>query len=137
MSDSRHSVLVVHRQPAMQRLMAVALRLAGCEVIEAEDGREAAGIAGCRPVGLVVASVELPGMSGAELARELRSGASAGAGVILTSPYRPPERGAEDAFLAEPFAVDELILAARPFLVRPAAALPHSAVHAVVTALST
>ena len=64
-------VLVVDDEEAVRHMMARALTDAGFRVLEARDGEEARGLldtAGPQ-IGLVVSDMEMPGMTGLELAR--------------------------------------------------------------------
>lgn len=71
----RGSVLVVDDEPQLRGLLARALKEAGFDVVEAEDGdaalRAAAACDGT--LRIVVTDVSMPVMSGPEFAREFRA----------------------------------------------------------------
>jgi DNA-binding NtrC family response regulator len=114
--------LVVHRRPAVRRFVALGLRFAGFEVVEAEDLAIAGRLLQTRPVELLVTEASIAGGDAQQLmhlAHELRPGIP----VVVVSAYGRPPRGMEDAFLAEPFDVDQLLATVTP-LIRPAAPAP-------------
>jgi CheY-like chemotaxis protein len=69
--SGRKSVLVVEDDPALRRLIAVTLSDAGFECIAAHDAEEAIRRASAADVGAAILDLNLPGMSGAELAWHL------------------------------------------------------------------
>ncbi len=108
-------MLVVDDERALLALLTRYLERLGCAVLAAASGPEALALAE-RHAGrlwLVVTDVDLPGMSGGELARAL-GGRHPDTPVLFIS-GRPAPRGLSDAvagrpaaFLAKPFALDEL-----------------------------
>lgn len=84
-------VLLAEDVDLSRRVLARLLVAEGCEVHEASDGPEALAIWGSRPVDLVITDQRMPGMTGAELSRQLRAGGFAGRIAIAA--------GADDAEL--------------------------------------
>jgi two-component system cell cycle sensor histidine kinase/response regulator CckA len=117
------TILVVEDEPSVRRLMVAILNANGYTVLEAADGSEALGILGSsgQRVDLMISDIVLPGMSGRQLAAELRDRFPA-AKLLLTSGYPGGEmdewmRGAQPiAFLAKPFESTALIGKVRDIL---------------------
>jgi EAL domain-containing protein (putative c-di-GMP-specific phosphodiesterase class I)/DNA-binding response OmpR family regulator len=116
-------VLVVDDDPAIVRLMALSLRRAGFEAIEAASGAEALRIIERQKVAIVVSDMGMPGMSGLEIVHELRrrpetatlpiilvTGSGDGDSVIAGL-----DSGADD-YLTKPVRMDELIARVRAHL---------------------
>ncbi len=108
-------MLVVDDERALLALLTRFLERLGCAVLAAASGPEALALAERHegPLWLVVTDVDLPGMSGGELARAL--GARHPDTPVLFISGRPAPRGLSDAvagrpaaFLAKPFALGEL-----------------------------
>jgi CheY-like chemotaxis protein len=96
-------VLVIDDEPVIRAL--VAASLAGeCEVHAAADGNDAlAALSSTRP-DLILLDVGLPGMSGAEVLRQLRaSDATSSIPVLLLTGVEPPEESRPDGVLLKPF----------------------------------
>jgi two-component system, OmpR family, KDP operon response regulator KdpE len=120
-------ILVVDDEPRIRRVMRVTLTGAGYEVDDAKTGEEALEKArGFRP-DLVLLDINMPGMSGLETCRVLRSDSEA-AIVMLT--VRDSEKDKVDAldagaddFVTKPFSTPELLARIRAALRRvPASA---------------
>lgn len=69
-------VMIVDDSAAMRAVVAIALRGAGYEVLEAADGAEALGLLDDHKVHLIISDVNMPGMDGLTLLRELKKQAS-------------------------------------------------------------
>ncbi len=69
------------------------LELAGWTVYEASDGRQGLGVFRTRTPDLVITDIEMPGMSGIEMATRIRSVAARV--PLLAVTRRPPESGPE------------------------------------------
>ncbi len=106
-------VLVVDDIAMTRQILSRLLETAGMDVAEAEDGGAALaeiefGARLRRPFDVVIADQVMPGLSGEELAKRIRSGAaSPGVPILLMSPAGMPQPGAEptplfDAVLAKP-----------------------------------
>jgi CheY-like chemotaxis protein len=87
-------VLLAEDDADLRRLLALTLRRAGHEVLEAADGREALVLArGARPH-VAVLDGRLPGLSGPAVARALAADpATAGIAVVMASGAPPPTGG--------------------------------------------
>ena len=68
--------LVVDDEPEVRRLFATVLRRASIRVFEAESGDAALALLETARPDFVVTDVEMPGISGVELCRQLRSHAA-------------------------------------------------------------
>jgi DNA-binding response OmpR family regulator len=127
------TVLAVDDDPDLLELVCLSLGTTGHHVLAAASGAHALDQLDRHPVDLVVLDVMMPGMSGLEVARRVRSGpAGPGPAILMLSALGAPEdverataAGADD-YLTKPFAVRELVrrsvslLSRRP-LVEPAA----------------
>ncbi len=65
-------ILTVDDSPSMRQMVSFTLRGAGYEVVQASDGVQAIEYARNNPVDLVLTDVNMPGMDGLTLVRELR-----------------------------------------------------------------
>lgn len=113
--SGRPRILIVDDEDNQRRSLAIGLRLESYEVTEAADGEAAlqffedGGTVECAIVDLM-----MPGISGLELARELRSRCP-DVRVVLTSAYHLSERQLERAdagvvgFVPKPYHLDELM----------------------------
>jgi two-component system KDP operon response regulator KdpE len=115
-------ILVVDDDPQIRRVMRVTLIAQGYEVSEARSGEEALARLQDHRFDLVLLDINLPGASGLEVCRELRSVSDA-AIVMLT--VRDSERdkiealdaGADD-FVTKPYSTPELLARIRAALRR-------------------
>ena len=100
-------VLVVDDEPVIRAWVARALTLAGCDVAVASNGREALRLVAegrVRPA-VVVTDIEMPGMTGVELAARLLALRPALRIVMMTG---DPDRA--EAARGHPSIVDEVLL---------------------------
>jgi len=117
-------ILLAEDDPALRTMMAARLRQDGCDVVEARSGDEALemiatiadGEAPMEGVDLVIMDVRMPGLSGLEVIRLLRSWKWS-TPVLFVTAYPDPELAAEvgelDArLLAKPFGLSRLSNAA-------------------------
>lgn len=109
-------VLVVDDESAVRRFVAEALRGAGYEVLLAANGREALGIVYGENISpaLLITDIEMPGMTGVELAARVRADRPAIRVVLMTgretSAARARERaGLVEGVLLKPFGLAELL----------------------------
>jgi CheY-like chemotaxis protein len=79
-------ILIVDDEPLMVHTMAGILELYGHEVAQARSGAEALDLARQAPLHCAISDMRMPGMSGLELARGLRS-LEPGLPVVLMSAY--------------------------------------------------
>ncbi len=111
------SVLIVDDDPFVRKLIATTLEdVAGFELVEAGDGREAVEVAIRRRPELVFLDIDMPGMDGLEACSLLRaeSVTSHATIVMLTaaagdSAEREAEAAGADLFLTKPFSPLELL----------------------------
>ena len=118
-------MLVVEDEENVRYVAVAALRLAGFEVLEAQNGRDALALVfeGGRRVDLVVLDVNLPDLDGFEVCRRLRSDGSDTPVIFLTARDATADRlqgltiGGDD-YMVKPFSVEELVARARVILRR-------------------
>src|SRR6266446_3648624 len=67
------SILAVDDSASMRQMVTFTLKGAGYEVVEAQDGHEALGIAKTKTVNLVLTDINMPKMDGIALIRALRA----------------------------------------------------------------
>ena len=97
------SVLVVDDEPVVRALVEASLGDA-FRVTAVADGASAMNVLKKMPVDLVLLDVRLPGMSGREVARRLRSQATtASVPILLMSGVEPAEGSDADGVLRKPF----------------------------------
>jgi DNA-binding NarL/FixJ family response regulator len=131
MQDGYGDILVVDDDAGCRALMSELLESVGYTTVVAETGEAALAHARRNRPALVVLDVQLPGLSGYEVCRELKEEYGARLMILLVSGVRtePLDQvaglmiGADD-YLTKPFAPDELIARVRRLLVRAEAATP-------------
>jgi DNA-binding response OmpR family regulator len=110
-------ILVVDDDLAFLEFTSTTLESAGFTIVGVTSGAEALEVTrGAEPPDLVVLDVQLPGMSGYEVCRELRDEFGDGLPILFVSGFRTEALdrvagllvGADD-YLVKPFAPDELI----------------------------
>jgi CheY-like chemotaxis protein len=113
-------VLLVEDDDTTRRLLAAQLRADDAQVM-AVDSSEAAAIVmwACGPPDVIVADINLPGVSGLEFTSSLRAelGPERLGVVLISGDDAPTEVGGADTFLAKPFRRQDLLTAvhvARP-----------------------
>lgn len=117
-------ILVVDDEPQIRRVLKTALVAKGYEVLAAKSGEEALELLRSQGVDLIVLDLMLPGLSGAEVCREIRR--SMQIPIIILS-VRGAERdkvealdsGADD-YVTKPFGMDELLARIRAVMRRSA-----------------
>ncbi len=75
----RKRVLVVDHSPLARSLAQTILAGAGYDVREAANGEEALAVLGAERIDLVVSEIEMPGLDGIELLKEMKSDTARGA----------------------------------------------------------
>ncbi len=113
-------ILLIEDEPQVQAVTARILRAFGYSVLTAHNERSALAQAEQHgdAIGLVVSDLVLPGVSGTELVRRLRS-PCANARVLYVSGYSPEHIGAlvdGASFLRKPYTAEELIQNVRALL---------------------
>lgn len=122
------AVLVVDADDRSRGLVALALRDAGLDVLEAHSGPAAMEVLQTTTVGLVILDTDMPGMSGADAIRALRSRSETVTLPVLLMTGSPDEHdviqgleaGADD-FVAKPVRLDEFVARVNAHLRRQAA----------------
>jgi CheY-like chemotaxis protein len=109
-------ILVVDDEPAVRRFVTDALRSSGYDVIGAATGREALGAVygESQAPTLLLTDIEMPGMTGVELAARVRADRPAIRVILMTgreaSAARARERaGLVEGVLLKPFGLAELL----------------------------
>jgi DNA-binding response OmpR family regulator len=116
-------ILLVEDEPVIRRTVSDALRANGYLVSEARDGEAGESIALREAIDLVLLDVMLPGKSGFEVLRALRSDRLAIPIVLLTARGEEADRvqgfeyGADD-YVMKPFSMQELLLRVKALLTR-------------------
>jgi two-component system KDP operon response regulator KdpE len=117
-------VLVVDDEPQILRALRLTLSRAGYEVETAETGEEALALAATALPEAVILDLVLPGLSGIEVCRELRTWSRAPV-IVLSAVGDEADKvaaldaGADD-YVTKPFGVDELLARLRASLRRTA-----------------
>lgn len=113
------TILIVEDEEPVRELIALVLRDAGHRTLEAIHGVQALELVARELPDLVISDVMMPMLGGAELCRRLKAGAKTRAiPVILMSSagWIVADGAGSDAFLAKPFALDELEALVRRWL---------------------
>ncbi len=119
----RAHILVVADEIELAQLIELELKDEGYQVSVAHDGIAALGVAQELPLDLMILDGMLPGISGLEVCRRLRSSGSRVPVVLLTAKDDVSDRvagldaGADD-YLVKPFSVEELLVRVRTHLRR-------------------
>jgi CheY-like chemotaxis protein len=121
----RRRVLVADDDAGIRHLIVRQLQPLDCDVLEARDGEEAVRLALAHEPDLLVVDIEMPGLSGYDVTREVRSRLPPHVRVLLTSASGVSgevsdalEVGA-DGYLRKPFGGAELREAVRELLAAP------------------
>ena len=122
MSTQAPNILVVDDDPGVLDVVAFMLRREGFEVDEEKDGAAALDAARKQPYDIVILDVMLPGLSGTDVCRELRSESDVPI-LMLTARDAEIDRvlglelGADD-YVTKPFSAAELLSRVRAILRR-------------------
>jgi len=118
----KERILVVDDEPKMVKLARDYLEKAGFQVLTASEGRAALAIARQERPALVVLDLNLPGLDGLDVCRELRRESDVPI-IMLTARVEETDRliglelGADD-YIAKPFSPRELVARVRAVLRR-------------------
>jgi two-component system, OmpR family, KDP operon response regulator KdpE len=118
-------ILVVDDEPQIRRVMRTTLTARGYEVTDARSGEEAAERVREEKFDLILLDVNMPGMSGFDFCRMVRSGQSVPDPAIIMLTVRNAEKdkvealdaGADD-YIVKPFSTPELLARIRAALRR-------------------
>jgi two-component system chemotaxis response regulator CheY len=66
------TIMIVDDSPSLRSVVAIALKGAGYEVIEAGDGKEGLSRLDGKKVNLIISDVNMPGMDGISMAKEIK-----------------------------------------------------------------
>ncbi|MGH9256729.1 MAG: response regulator transcription factor [Vicinamibacterales bacterium] len=113
---ARRRVLVVEDEPPVRELLRLHLELAGFEIEESAEGREALRRVRESPFDLVILDVMLPGLDGVSLCRAIRTeGPNLNTPILMLTARDSEsdkvlglESGADD-YLTKPFGIRELL----------------------------
>jgi two-component system KDP operon response regulator KdpE len=122
-SQQQFSVLVVDDEAALRKVIRSSLAASGFAVEEAGTGGDALNVVKKRPFDLILLDVNMPGISGIEACRQIRSLAPRTGIVMVTvrdaeeDKVRALEAGADD-YVTKPFQFRELVARLRAVLRR-------------------
>jgi two-component system, OmpR family, KDP operon response regulator KdpE len=125
---STSTILIVDDEPQIRRVMRTTLSSNGYAVLEAKTGEEALEIIRKERPELVLLDVNMPGMSGLEVCREIRDQSDV-AIIMLTVRNTEHDKvlaldaGADD-YVVKPFSIEELLARIRAALRRTSSAEP-------------
>jgi DNA-binding response OmpR family regulator len=131
------TVLVVDDDSKYVALLNRTLKRGGFQVLTASDGCEVPDMLSTRPIDVLVMDLQMPGMNGWELLRNMRESRTATQLNVGNGPGRPKivvvsarnedetatfvRRLGADAYLTKPFWSEQLLSAVRGVLDKPAA----------------
>lgn len=103
------AALIVDDEPAILRLVAMVLRELGFETLTAPDAETASQLLKSSRPDLIVTDVRLPGISGIELAKQVKASKRLSSiPVLLMSAFGEPPAHEGDGFIPKPFDLYEL-----------------------------
>ena len=108
--EKQFTIAVVDDDPAILKLAATVLRIQGYRVLEGGCGAEALDVAERhdKPVDLLLTDIDMPGMDGVSLSREVRERWPETKVVFMSGGATADSVGGEP-FLSKPFALRELV----------------------------
>lgn len=128
-AHARKRVLVVEDNPLNMKLFAAMIAAEGYEVLEAGDGRKGLETAQRQHPDLIILDIQLPGMSGLEVIRNLKADAAThDIPIIATTAFAAPSDEASilasgcDAYMAKPIAISQFLELIASFMTRAAEA---------------
>ena len=107
-------ILVVDDEASIRRILETRLKMAGYNVVTAEDGEEAVELFNKTNPDIVILDVMMPKMDGYEVARQVRSKRCSTPILMLTAKSEVEDRikglnSGADYYLTKPFYTDELL----------------------------
>jgi len=115
------TILVVDDEEMIRNILNEFLTGLGFEVVEAKDGREALTIFRKQRIDMVVSDIRMPGMSGLDLLKWVKS-ISPKTPVLIITGFKPTKAQEDamhtkaDGYLIKPFELERLKLTIRQFL---------------------
>jgi two-component system KDP operon response regulator KdpE len=105
-------ILVVDDEPQIRRIMRVVLVSEGYEIVEAGCGEDALKLISSEQFDLVLLDINMPGITGIELCREVRTSFDIPIPIVIMSAgeenrARALDAGAND-YLKKPFGVSQI-----------------------------
>ena len=130
-ADRAARILVVEDDQEQRRIAASGLRAAGYSVVTAESGTEAVETARVERPDLILLDVDLPGLDGMAVCRQIKLDRTLAAVPVIFCTARTGlmdrmaglTLGADD-YITKPYAPSELLLRIRRLVARPTAAAP-------------
>jgi len=117
MSDGIPVILCVDDEPNALVLRKLVLQKAGYEVITASSGKQALEMAESRPIDLLLSDQLMPGMTGTQLAKQIRVIAPKTRIVLISGVNEmPPDASVADVFLSKVEGPDALCNTVAPAL---------------------
>jgi two-component system, cell cycle response regulator DivK len=125
-ASGRKCVLIVEDNPLNMKLFSAMIASQGYDVLQALDGHQGLAMAQQHRPDLVIMDVQLPGMSGLEVAQTLKADDNTrGIRIIATTAYalsddeqKIIENGC-DAYMAKPIAITEFLELIEFLMARP------------------
>jgi DNA-binding NtrC family response regulator len=116
-------VLVVDDDPLVLSLVTRILARQGYDVLSAPGPTQALVLAASMPpIDLVVSDVQMPGMKGPALVKEITSASPSTAAILMSGYVERPDPASDVIFLHKPFSVPELVEAVERVLATAASA---------------
>lgn len=106
-------ILIVDDEPQIRRILRITLAAKGYEVMEAESGEDAIMLMRSEKCDLMLLDINMPGITGLELCRNLRSGSDPmDVAVVVMSTgeehrAKALDAGADD-YLSKPFGITQV-----------------------------
>jgi two-component system KDP operon response regulator KdpE len=125
MSKSEGHLLIVDDEPALRKALRTSLVATGFTIAEARDGEEAINTLRRTPADLVLLDINMPGMTGIETCRRIRS-SNEQIGIVMVTVRESEEDKVEaleagaDDFVTKPYRLRELVARVRAVLRRSA-----------------
>ncbi|MGH7899681.1 MAG: response regulator transcription factor, partial [Candidatus Binatia bacterium] len=116
------TLLVAEDHQSARELIAYALEGEGYRLVFAETGTEASSVVTAEPPDAALLDVSLPGLSGAEVCRQIKNRRHSTPVILMSGALGRRELADEtssagaDAFLPKPFSLDELRTVLRAFM---------------------
>ncbi len=111
--DNEIKILIVDDDSAIRRFLELSLENSGYKIFTAQDGKQAISMAQNYKPNIVILDLNLPGMSGFEVLKQIRKDSSVPV-IMLTIEDNDEEKvklldaGADD-YLTKPFSIQELL----------------------------